>query len=105
MDLQDAVCAVCVNQISDLESEVDHLASSQTVSEVVALPSTVPVMGESFCQCDRQEELSPGFGVTSDCLCGEEDQGEQKLMNTVIQHMHTAGHTVNWHKCNVSWAD
>lgn len=106
MDLQDTVCAVCVNQISDLGSEVDPLASSQTVSEVVALPSTVPVMGESFCQCERQEELSPGFSVTSDqCLCGEEDQGEQKLMNTVIQHMHTAGHTVNWHMCSVSRAD
>ncbi|XP_070707756.1 SPRY domain-containing SOCS box protein 3 [Pempheris klunzingeri] len=59
-------------QISDVESEVEYLASSQTVSEVVALPSTVPVIGESFCQCERQgqEELSP-----SDCLCGEEDQG------------------------------
>ncbi|KAM7370913.1 hypothetical protein PAMP_010423 [Pampus punctatissimus] len=62
-------------QISELESEVDYLASSQTVGEVVALPSTVPVMGESFCQCDRQEELSLGFNVASDCLCGEEDQG------------------------------
>ncbi|XP_035521799.1 SPRY domain-containing SOCS box protein 3 isoform X1 [Morone saxatilis] len=62
-------------QISDLDSEVDYLPSSQTVSEVVASPSMVPVIGESFCQCDRQEELSPGLGVTSDCLCGEEDQG------------------------------
>ncbi|XP_070847540.1 SPRY domain-containing SOCS box protein 3 [Chaetodon trifascialis] len=62
-------------QISDPESEVDYLQSSQTVSASVALPSTVPVTGESFCQCDRQEELSPGFSVSSDCLCGEEDQG------------------------------
>ncbi|XP_042252623.1 SPRY domain-containing SOCS box protein 3 isoform X2 [Thunnus maccoyii] len=62
-------------QISDLESEVDYLASSQTVGEVVVLSSTVPVTGESFCQCDRQEELSLGFSVVSDCLCGEEDQG------------------------------
>ncbi|CAK6964191.1 SPRY domain-containing SOCS box protein 3 [Scomber scombrus] len=62
-------------QISDLESDVDYLASSQTVDEVVALPQTEPVRGESFCQCDRQEELSPGFCVSSDCLCGEEDEG------------------------------
>ena len=78
-NLQDTVCAVCVNQISDVESEVDYLEGSQTVSEAVALPSTVPVIGESFCQCERQEELTAGFGVTSDCLCGEEDEGEQKL--------------------------
>lgn len=70
-DLQGAACTVCVNQISDLESEVDYLPSSQTVCEVVALSSTVPVIGESFCQCERQEELSLG-----DCVCGEEDQGD-----------------------------
>ncbi|KAM9837647.1 SPRY domain-containing SOCS box protein 3 [Aulostomus maculatus] len=62
-------------QISELESEVDYLDSSQTDTEVEALPSTVPVMGESFCQCDPNEELSLGFGVISDCLCGEEDNG------------------------------
>lgn len=68
-NLQDAVC---VNQISG----VDYLESSQAVSEAVALPSTVPVIGDSFCLCDRQKELGPGFCVTSDCLCGEEDEGE-----------------------------
>ncbi|KAK9530515.1 hypothetical protein VZT92_012011 [Zoarces viviparus] len=62
-------------QISDAESEVDYLEGPQAVAEAVALPSTDPVIGESFCQCDRQEELSPGSGVTSDCLCGEEDEG------------------------------
>ncbi|KAA8581673.1 hypothetical protein FQN60_003254 [Etheostoma spectabile] len=71
-NLQDAIC---VNQISGVESEVDYLESSQAVSEAVALPSTVPVIGESFCQCDRQKELGLGFCVTSDCLCGEEDEG------------------------------
>lgn len=98
MDLQDAACSVCVNQISDLDSEVDYLQSSQNESEVVALPSTVPVVGESFCQCDRQEELRPGFSVSSDCLCGEEDQGEQNLMHSVLHHMNTAGYNVNWQK-------
>lgn len=89
--------------MSDTESEVDYLVSSQTAASeaVAALPSTVPVVGESFCQCERQEELSPGFGVTGDCLCGEEDQGEQKLLNTVLHHMNTAGFTVNWHKCSI----
>ncbi|XP_031171334.1 SPRY domain-containing SOCS box protein 3 [Sander lucioperca] len=56
-------------------SGVDYLESSQAVSEAVALPSTVPVIGDSFCLCDRQKELGPGFCVTSDCLCGEEDEG------------------------------
>ncbi|XP_072229269.1 SPRY domain-containing SOCS box protein 3 isoform X2 [Leuresthes tenuis] len=63
-----------VTQISNLESEVDYLDRSQTVSVEVALPTTAPVMGESFCQCERQEELSPGFSATDDCLCGEEEQ-------------------------------
>ncbi|KAM6897798.1 SPRY domain-containing SOCS box protein 3 isoform 2-T2 [Xenentodon cancila] len=61
-------------QISDSESEVDYLAGSQSVSEALVSPSTAPVTGESFCLCERQEELGPGLTVTSDCLCGEEDQ-------------------------------
>ncbi|XP_028989345.1 SPRY domain-containing SOCS box protein 3 isoform X2 [Betta splendens] len=64
-----------MTQITSLEAEVDHMASSQPVSEVVALPSSVPVIGESFCQCDPQEELSPIYSLTSDCVCGEEDEG------------------------------
>ncbi|XP_047464394.1 SPRY domain-containing SOCS box protein 3-like isoform X2 [Mugil cephalus] len=63
------------SQTSDLESEVDYLAHSQAVCEVVALPSTAPVTGESFCRCDQEEELNPGLSVISDCFCGEEDQG------------------------------
>lgn len=86
MDLQDSVCAVCADQLSDLELEVDFLQSSPTVSEVVALPKTVLVIGESFCQCDRQEELRQGLSVSSEYLCGEDDQGEQKLMNIFIHH-------------------
>ncbi|XP_035468555.2 SPRY domain-containing SOCS box protein 3-like [Scophthalmus maximus] len=61
-------------QISDEESEVDYPARPQSVSEVVASPSTVPVIGESFCQCERLEALGPGIALNSDCLCGEEDQ-------------------------------
>lgn len=76
VDLQDSVCA---NQMSDLESEVDFLQGSSTVSEVVSLPRTVSVIGESFCQCDRQEELREGLRVSSEYLCGEEDQGEHIL--------------------------
>uniref|UniRef100_A0A3Q2W2Z4 SPRY domain-containing SOCS box protein 3 n=1 Tax=Haplochromis burtoni TaxID=8153 RepID=A0A3Q2W2Z4_HAPBU len=64
-----------VAQISDLEPEVDYRAGFQTVSEVVALPSTVPVKRESFFHCDPEEELSPLLGVISDCLYGEEDKG------------------------------
>ncbi len=65
------------------------------------MPSTVPVTGESFCECEGQEELSPGFGVSTDCLCGEEDEGEQQLINTVLHHMSTAGYTVTWRKHGV----
>lgn len=66
-------------QISDLDPEVDYLASSQPVSEVLALPSTIPVTGESFCQCQQQDEstlgsILNGFNFISDCRCGEEDQ-------------------------------
>lgn len=86
-------CTVCVNQITDVELEVDCMASPQTLSEIVALPSTDPVTGESFCQCDRQEQLLPGFSPISDCLCGEEDEGEQQLMNSVIPYRITTGCT------------
>ncbi|CAI5659149.1 SPRY domain-containing SOCS box protein 3 isoform X2 [Oreochromis niloticus] len=64
-----------VAQISYLEPEVDYRAGFQTVSEVVALPSTVPVKQEYFFHCDPEEELSPGLGVISDCLYEEDDQG------------------------------
>lgn len=80
VDLHDAVCTVCVNQISNLDSEVDYLASSEADAEAAARSTVVPVTGESFCQCP-QEEPGPGVGLlgfstVSDCLCGEEDQGE-----------------------------
>lgn len=97
MDLQDPVCNVCVNQISDLEPEVDYRAGFQTVSEVVALPSTVPVKRESFFHCDPEEELSPLLGVISDCLYGEEDKGEQKLMKDSIK-MHV-NNIIIWACC------
>lgn len=82
MDLNTAVVTACVNQISELYSEVDYLDSSrQVVPEVVGRPNTVPVTGDSFCQCGPQEEpslgaLLQGLQPTNDCLCGEEDEGE-----------------------------
>ncbi len=87
-----AVCAAYVNQNGNLESEMDHLPSSPTEPEVVALPSTEPVTGESFCNCDRQEELSAGFTASSDCLCGEEDQGEQQLINSYTPYERSMVH-------------
>lgn len=79
MDLQDSVYAACANQMSDLESEGDFLQGSQNASEVAALPRTVSVIGESLCQCDRQEELREGLSLSNECLCVEEDQGEHLL--------------------------
>lgn len=73
LDCEDAGC---VPQIRDMETEVDCLAGSPMVLKVAALPSTMPVTGESFCLCERQEVFSLGFNnASSDCLCGEEDQG------------------------------
>uniref|UniRef100_A0A665V372 SPRY domain-containing SOCS box protein 3 n=1 Tax=Echeneis naucrates TaxID=173247 RepID=A0A665V372_ECHNA len=72
---QETDAMAVIQTLDEEEKEGQTTQSSQTVSEVVALPCTVPVIGESFCQCDRQQELSPGFTPTSDCLCGEEDQG------------------------------
>lgn len=73
-DFQDAVCAVCIRQMSDPESEADHLESPRSVLEAVVLPCTVPVIGESFCPCYPQEDLVTG--VSTECSCGEQDQGE-----------------------------
>ncbi|XP_061765294.1 SPRY domain-containing SOCS box protein 3-like isoform X1 [Nerophis ophidion] len=64
------------------QSEVDQLTCSQTLPEAATAeqaaevpPSLVPVVGESFCQCVQEEELNPGSGITTECLCGEEDHG------------------------------
>lgn len=63
-------------QVQEWDSEVDHL---EPVSEVLDLPSTVPVTGESFCQCQPHEETTlgailNGFNLIGDCRCGEDDQ-------------------------------
>lgn len=60
------------SQMSDPESEADHLESPRSVSEAVVLPCTVPVIGESFCPCYPQEDLVTG--VNTECSCGEQDQ-------------------------------
>ncbi|XP_077406443.1 SPRY domain-containing SOCS box protein 3 [Vanacampus margaritifer] len=63
-------------QISDVESELDHLATSQTGSELteaLAPSSLAPVLGESFCQCAWGNELNAGLGISAECLCGEDD--------------------------------
>lgn len=77
-DFLDAVCAVCVRQMSDLESELDPLESSgtvpETVSEAVSSRCTVPVIGEAFCPCYPQEDSA--FGVITECSCGEQDQSK-----------------------------
>lgn len=72
----DCVC-ICAKQISDLESEVDYLAGSQTASDVVALPSTPPLLGENFYSYKPQEELNLAFGLSSEDLCEDEDHSKQ----------------------------
>lgn len=78
-DSQRAVC-VCAKQISDLESEVDYLSGSQTVSDVVALPSSSLLLGESLCSYQPQEELGLGFGLTSEDLREDEDHSKQNFL-------------------------
>lgn len=64
----------CVLQYSDSDSEAEYPAI------VPAVPSAVPVTGESYCSCDSQMELScnprlRGYTHLRDCHCGEDDQG------------------------------
>ncbi|KPP73772.1 SPRY domain-containing SOCS box protein 3-like [Scleropages formosus] len=60
-------------QYSDSDSEPEFPPT------VPAVPSAVPVTGESYCGCDSQTEPGyssrlRGFHHTSDCHCGEDDQ-------------------------------
>ncbi|XP_037134428.1 SPRY domain-containing SOCS box protein 3 [Syngnathus acus] len=62
-------------QISDVESEVDDLVTQTgpELMEVVSPSRLAPVLGEAFCQCAWGDEPNPGFGISADCLCGEDD--------------------------------
>ncbi|TRY96561.1 hypothetical protein DNTS_007296 [Danionella cerebrum] len=60
-------------QYSDSDSDAEYPAI------VPAVPSAVPVTGESYCSCDSQTELScnprlRGYSHLRDCHCGEDDQ-------------------------------
>ncbi|KAL4617886.1 SPRY domain-containing SOCS box protein 3 isoform X2 [Arapaima gigas] len=60
-------------QYSDSDSEPEQ------PGVIPAVPSAVPVTGESYCDCDSQAEPAyssrfRGFHRTSDCHCGEDDQ-------------------------------
>lgn len=63
-----------VLQYSDSDSEAEYPAI------VPAVPSAVPVTGESYCSCDSQMEHGcntrlRGYTHMRDCHCGEDDQG------------------------------
>ncbi|XP_028669780.1 SPRY domain-containing SOCS box protein 3a [Erpetoichthys calabaricus] len=60
-------------QFSDSDSE------TELPSLTPAVPSPVPVTGESYCSCDSQAEPTynsklRGFHRVKDCSCGEDDQ-------------------------------
>ncbi|XP_072568711.1 SPRY domain-containing SOCS box protein 3 isoform X2 [Paramormyrops kingsleyae] len=60
-------------QYSDSDSELEFSGAAP------AVPSAVPVTGESYCSCESQAEPScasrlRGFHHTDDCHCGEDDQ-------------------------------
>ncbi|XP_077595680.1 SPRY domain-containing SOCS box protein 3 [Stigmatopora nigra] len=69
----------CQRQTTTLmsdESEVDHQVTSQVTSELTeaVIPSTLaPVLGESFCQCACGDDPNAIFGISTECLCGEDD--------------------------------
>lgn len=70
-------------QMSEREPELQvYLQAPQIACEGAALSSVVPVFGQSFCQCDQQQEDTSGLG--SECFCGEDDQGENTLTNTAM---------------------
>ncbi|XP_056881153.1 SPRY domain-containing SOCS box protein 3-like isoform X2 [Takifugu flavidus] len=63
-------------QMSEREPELQaYLQAPQIACEGAALSSVVPVFGQSFCQCDQQQEDTSGLGLGSECFCGEDDQG------------------------------
>ncbi|XP_051971115.1 SPRY domain-containing SOCS box protein 3 [Xyrauchen texanus] len=61
------------------QSEADAQGyQAVTVCVPAEMPPVVPVMGESFCQCPAQTELSSDAQIspyTLNCTCGEEEQG------------------------------
>lgn len=76
-------CLAFVLQMSEREPELQvYLQAAQIAREGAVFSSVVPVFGQSFCQCDQQQEVTPGLGLCSECFCGEEDQGTRN------QHKH-----------------
>ncbi len=72
--MSDLNLPACVLQYSDSDSEAEYPAI------VPAVPSAVPVTGESYCSCESQMELGCNPRLRSythlrDCHCGEDDQG------------------------------
>lgn len=70
-------CPFCVHQYSDSDSEAELSGGAP------AVPSAVPVTGESYCSCESQAEPScpprlRGFHHTNGCHCGEDDQREYR---------------------------
>uniref|UniRef100_H3D5I7 SPRY domain-containing SOCS box protein 3 n=1 Tax=Tetraodon nigroviridis TaxID=99883 RepID=H3D5I7_TETNG len=57
------------------QEEQEGLPMGQVSPEGEVLSSVVPVLGESFCQCDQQQEVTPGLPPCAECFCGEDDQG------------------------------
>ncbi|CAG04338.1 unnamed protein product, partial [Tetraodon nigroviridis] len=64
-----------MGQMREREPRLVHLVPPQVSPEGEVLSSVVPVLGESFCQCDQQQEVTPGLPPCAECFCGEDDQG------------------------------
>nr|XP_061807681.1 SPRY domain-containing SOCS box protein 3-like [Nerophis lumbriciformis] len=62
--------------ISAEAEEWESQTTTQTTSELTeaAAPSSLaPVLGESFCQCACADDPNAGFGISTECLCGEDE--------------------------------
>lgn len=72
--------------MSEREPELQaYLQAPQIACEGAALSSVMPVFGQSFCQCDQQQEDTSGLGLGRECFCGEDDQGENTLCSDVLK--------------------
>lgn len=69
------------SQHSDSDSDPEYSSLPPSI------PSAVPVTGESFCDCEGQNEATFCNSLhtthrSKDCRCGEEDEGECLVTET-----------------------
>ena len=73
-----AILAAATSQEAEQRAHRSHRSSRRrrrrAIMEACRIPSSMPVKGESYCECPRQ-------GRDLKCACGEEDDGKISLSN------------------------